>query len=236
MKIKLTLKFTITFLALTFVMQEAHEIVHTTVGRILCGCWGKRDFNVWELCSSCDKNPLKYISTFAGPLFTFIMIWLGYSYLGKTKTTHQKSFGFALIFANMPFARLLNPMLGGGDEVVVLMTFFDNYKLSRIIIFTLITLIVFIPLRQCFLTIENKNRLAWFFLFFIAPVALDLIIVLGLMNTLLNKKILSNNWILGSPILVTLWTALVVLLFFSTRKNIYSLGKSKTAINKKTNI
>lgn len=38
MKIKLTGKFIIAFLALTFVMLELHEIVHTSVGRIVCGC------------------------------------------------------------------------------------------------------------------------------------------------------------------------------------------------------
>ncbi len=225
--LKLTLKFVITFLALTFVMHEAHEIVHTTVGRILCGCWGERDFNVWGLCDSCDKNPLKTISTFAGPLFTFIMIWIGYIYLNDSKTKRQKSFGFALIFANMPFARLLNPMLGGGDELVVLMNFFDDYQISRIIIFLLITLIVFIPLRKCFLTIENKNRLGWFILFFVAPVAIDLVIVLGVMNTLLNKGILAEYWILGSPKLVTLWTTFVVILYFTTQKNIYALLERK---------
>ena len=236
MKLKITLKFVITFLALTFVMHEAHEIVHTTVGRIICGCWGERDFNVWGLCDSCDNNPLKLVSTFGGPLFTLIMIWFGYYFLGETKTNHQKSFGFALIFANMPFARVLNPMVGGGDEVMVLMHFLDNYEMSRIIIFSLITLIIFIPLRKCFLTIENDKRLGWFCLFLFAPVALDLVIVLGIMNTLLNKGVLAEYWILGSPVLVTLWTLLVVIVFLSTQKNIYTLGKSKTAINQKTNI
>lgn len=227
MKLKLSLKFGITFLALLFVMNEAHEIVHTTVGRIICGCWGKRDFNVWNLCSSCDGNPLGILSTLAGPLFTFIMIWVGYTYLGKTKNDNQKSFGFALIFANMPFARLLNPMLGGGDEMVVLMTFFEDYQTARILTGVVIVLITFIPLRKCYLIIQNKNKMGWFLLFYFIPVVLDLLIVLGIMNTLLDKGILADYWILGSPILVTLWTLIVLLVFIITRKNITTLGKSK---------
>lgn len=224
MQIKLSLKFVITFLALTFVMHESHEIVHTTVGRIICGCWGERDFNVWGLCESCDKNPFKILSTVAGPLFTFIMIWVGYTYLGETKTDRQKSFGFALIFANLPFARLLNPLLGGGDEVVVLNSFINNRDLSRIIIAIIIVLITLIPLRKCYLTIENKRKLGWFLLFYLIPVILDILIVLGILNTLLNQGFLSEYWILGSPILVSVWTTFVVLVFLITRKNSYSLN------------
>lgn len=41
MKISLTLKNSTALLFLCFIMQETHEITHTTVGRIVCGCWGK---------------------------------------------------------------------------------------------------------------------------------------------------------------------------------------------------
>ena len=89
MKLKLTPKFVLTFLALTFVLHEAHEIVHTTVGRIICGCWGERDFNVWGLCDSCQTNPLRIYSTLAGPVFTFIIIWFGNSLLNSQKSENQ---------------------------------------------------------------------------------------------------------------------------------------------------
>ena len=63
MNLKLTPKFILTFLALTFVMHEAHEIVHTTIGRLICGCWGQRDFNVWGLCGDCsEQNPYSIIT------------------------------------------------------------------------------------------------------------------------------------------------------------------------------
>ena len=118
MKLKLTPKFIMTFLALTFVMHEAHEIVHTSIGRLICGCWGQRDFNVWGLCEGCsEQKPYAIISTFAGPIFTFIMIWIGTILISKTKTENQKAIGFSLIFANMPFARILTASMGSGDEV-----------------------------------------------------------------------------------------------------------------------
>ena len=118
MKLKLTPKFALTFLALTFVMHEAHEIVHTSTGRLICGCWGQRDFNVWGLCEGCSGlNSYSIVATFAGSIFTFFMIWIGAVILGKADNNDQKSFGFALIFANLPFARILTAGFGGGDEI-----------------------------------------------------------------------------------------------------------------------
>lgn len=224
MQLKLSSKFIITFLSLTFVMHEAHEIVHTTIGRIICGCWGERDFNIWGVCESCQNNSLILLATLAGPLFTFIMIWTGFIFLNETKTINQKTFGFSLIFANLPFARVLNPLLGGGDEVVVLNHFINNKDISRIIIVFLIIAITFIPLRKCYTTIQNKNKLGWFLLFYLITVILDIIIVLGIMNTILNQGILSEYWILGSPILVSVWTFLVIIVYLITRKNIYKLS------------
>lgn len=224
MKLKLPFQYVLTFLALTFVMHEAHEIIHTSIGRIICGCWGRRDFNVWGLCDGCETNPYGLLSTLAGPIFTFIMIWYGGSLLDKNNT--QKVVGFSLIFANMPFARIINPLLGGGDEVVVVNSLINNWNLSRIIVFILIILIVAYPLLKAYKLIENKYKIGWFFMFLLLPVIFDLLIVLGVMNTLLEKGVLNEYWILGSPVLVTIWTGTVTLIYFLTRKNIYKLTEN----------
>ena len=230
MNIKLTWKFVVAFLALTFVMHEAHEITHTTVGRIICGCWGERDFNVWKLSEGCaEQHPLSLISTFAGPMFTFAMIWLGAAMLKVGNAVEKKSLGFALIFANMPFARILTAAIGGGDEVWGINKILQSHPLSWVLGLALILLILFYPLREAFKTIANKKRLGWFALFFFAPVAVDLIVVLGLLNTALDKGVLSDDWILGSPILVTAWTASVLAVFIVTRKYIYTLGMNSQA-------
>jgi hypothetical protein len=56
MKIKLSVGFVIAFISLRFVMHEAHELVHTFVGRVICGCWGPMDFNIWSLCEGCYEE------------------------------------------------------------------------------------------------------------------------------------------------------------------------------------
>lgn len=225
MRLRIPFAYIVTFMALTFVMHEAHEIVHTSIGRAICGCWGKRDFNVWALCTSCENNPYGVIATLAGPVFTFAMIWYGSTFLNSTNTNNQKAFGFSLIFANMPFARLFNPIFGGGDEVVVVNTFLQNHDASRIIVLILLILIVAYPLYKAYKIIENKYKIGWFILFFLMPMVLDLLIVLGVMNTLLDKGVLSNYWILGSPMLVTVWTAAVLMIYLLSRKNIHKLAK-----------
>jgi hypothetical protein len=205
-------------------MHEAHEIIHTSVGRIICGCWGQRDFNVWSLCDNCfEQNPIAIISTFAGPIFTLIMIWIGTFLIGDEKTERQKAMGFSLIFANIPFARILTAAIGGGDEVSGLYELSKNYPMAWTIGLSLIVAITIIPLRKAYNLIENRKKIVWFLLFFILPTFIDLLLVLGVMNTLLEKGILSNYWILGSPEIVTLWTFLVTGIFLLTKNNIYKL-------------
>ena len=224
MKLRITLKYVLTFVLLVFVMHEAHEITHTTVGRIICGCWGQRDFNSWGVCEGCpEQQPLAILSTFAGPLFTFTMIWIGAYLIGPDRTHNQKAMGFSLIFANLPFARILTASMGSGDEVWGLNNLLENKPLAWTLGLLLVCLATLFPLLKAFKLIENKRKVVWFLLFLILPTILDILIVLGVMNTLLAKGILSDYWILGSPKLVTLWTCAVTAFYFCTRRNIYDL-------------
>ncbi|WP_273565848.1 hypothetical protein [Maribacter halichondriae] len=223
MNIKFNFKFVISFLALMFMMHEAHEIAHTALGRIICGGWGERDFNVWGLAEGCNQGDLvSMLPTYIGPIFTFIMIWVGAFLLKPDNSVQKKSFGFALIFANMPVARIVTAAFGGGDEVYATNVLLDNYSLAWAIGLMAILMILAYPLYRAFVSIQKK-RVSWFLLFFFAPMIIDLVVVLGLMNTLLEKGILADYWILGSPILVSLWTIFVILVFILMRKHIFTL-------------
>lgn len=226
MKIKITFKFIVAFLALTFVMLELHEIVHTTVGRIICGCWGERDFNAWEICESCQNSKLAWLSTLAGPIFTFIMIWIGSSYLKISNTNQQKSLGIALIFSNTPFGRILNPLLKSGDEVTLMHKLIENLSLASFITLIVILLITVYPMYRAFKTIQNKP-IGYFMLFFFAPVVVIILVILIVLNTILSKEILSETGFLGSPIIVNLWSIFVLTIFVIFRKNIHELGELK---------
>jgi hypothetical protein len=224
--IHFTLKYCVAFLALLFVMHEAHEIAHTTIGRLLCGCWGQRDFNVWGLCESCVvSEDIGFIATMAGPLFSFIMMWWGASMLKTSNSNTRKSLGYGLIFANMPFARILTAVaMGGGDEVYTLRHFLDNDTLAWVLGSVAILAICAFPLYKAYTAI-SRRRLPWFLLFFILPLFIDLVVVLLGLNTLLEHGVLAEYWVLGSPMIVTLWTVLVILIFMLSRKHIYTLLK-----------
>jgi hypothetical protein len=224
MKLRITPRFAITFLALVFVMHEAHEIAHTAVGRLICGCWGQRDFNVWGICEGCsEQKPIAVIATFAGPLFTFLMIWAAAALIEPNKTDEQKALGFSLIFANLPFARIIGAAMGSGDEVWGMNSVLENRSLAWILGLFIILLASITPLWKAYKFIENKQKIAWFLLFLIVPIVVDLLIVLGLMNTLVERGILSEYWVLGSPKIVTVWTIAVTALYLLTKRNIYQL-------------
>jgi len=224
MKLRITLNYVLAFLSLVFVMHEAHEIAHTAVGRMICGCWGQRDFNSWGVCEGCpERQPLAILSTFAGPLFTFTMIWAGVNLIGKNRSDRQKAIGFSLIFANLPFARILTASMGSGDEVWGLNNLLGNKTFAWPLGLMLVSMLSLFPLWKAFKLIENKRKVGWFLLFLILPILVDISVVLGLMNTLLAKGIFSKYWILGSPKIVTVWTGVVTGLYILTNRNIYNL-------------
>jgi len=225
MKIKLTIGFIIAFIALHFLMREAHEMVHTAVGRMICGCWGQRDFNVWSLCEGCmEKYPVAVWATFAGPLFTFGMIWTGVYFLNSANTA-QRSLGFALIFANNPLARIFTAAIGKGDEVSGLNRILHNQQLSWMLGLIIVLLFTVYPLWKAFKTITNKNKIGYFILFLLSPMILDMVILFKLMNTALRNGVLSTGWILGAPLIVTLFTIAMLVIFISTARYIYKLAE-----------
>jgi hypothetical protein len=228
MQLKLNPAYIFTFLMLTFVLSELHEIAHTAVGRLICGCWGKRDFNVWDLCESCENNPYGFISTMMGPIFSFSMAYWGASMLEKYNSTEKQTLGFSMIFASLSFGRLFNVFpFGGGDEFTVFynQVFNENRPLSLVAAFVLIALIIFFPLRKAYLFIENKNRWAWLLGFCILPFIVAIATILGVLNSVLATGFLNEEWILGSPKIVTLWTIMVIFLFIVSRKNLMKLEK-----------
>jgi hypothetical protein len=58
------------------------------------------------------------------------MIWIGAFFLKRDINIQKKSLGFALLFANMHFARMITAAFGSGDEVYVTNVHLDNYNLS----------------------------------------------------------------------------------------------------------
>lgn len=227
MQLRLSFSYIITFLLLTIVMLELHEIVHITVGRLICGCWGHRDFNVWELCEGCgNAQSLSWLATLAGPLFSFSMMWIGMGLLNSVNLK-KRALGFSLIFANIPFGRVSEAMKGAGDEMVVTRYLLkDDFSSTQMIVLCSIILLMFAlpPIISAFNMITNKRRWLYLVLFLTLPLIFLLMYVLTGLNSLLNSGFLSAYWIMGTPLLITLHTLLAIVLLIVLFRNLFSIA------------
>lgn len=224
MRIALTIRNSTALLALSFLMQETHELAHTSVGRLICGCWGKRDFNVWQLCNDCAQEaPLTLLATFAGPVYSFAVIWLGYWMLTGT-SVKAKSVGFALVVSSMPFARVLTPLLGGGDEIFALTRLGVSHSVAWAVTLVVVFALAVPPMAKIYALIENRRKPLWILGLLLVPFLAVGAVVFGLLQALVLKNgILDTDWVLGSPVIVTAWLFVSAGLFAVFGKDIVTL-------------
>jgi hypothetical protein len=217
LQLQLNFKTLLVFMFFFFLMHELHELVHIITGRIICGAWGTRDFNVWDLCKDCMVlKPWAIIATFAGPIFTFMMLWLGRYWLKYGRSVRYRSLGLVFILGNMQFGRMYMAAMGSGDEVWALRHVFlnadhSNALLIRIIGFVIVSLICLPPLIAAYRAIANKRKALVFTGFLIVPLVLDNVVILILLNSVLQKGVLNQVWVMGTPLLITIWFVLCVM-------------------------
>ncbi|MEO5943498.1 MAG: hypothetical protein ABIP30_03615 [Ferruginibacter sp.] len=226
MQLRISASYIMAFLLLTIIMLELHETAHIVVGRIICGCWGKRDFNVWELCEGCEKaHSLSWLATLAGPVFSFTMMWLG-RYFICSDHLKNKSLGFSLIFANIPFGRISEAMKGAGDEMVVTRHLLGN-DFSRIQMVLLCSAIILIiiapPLVKAFGMLPKHRRWLSIAAFLTFPLVFILGYVLTFLNGILTHGFLSAPWIAGTPLLITVHTLVACIILFLMRHKLLVL-------------
>lgn len=213
LQIRFSFKNLAVFMFFFFLMHELHELAHIITGRIICGCWGNRDFNVWDVCPGClQQHPLAIAATFAGPVFTFAMLWMGRYWLKHSGPAAYRSLGLVLILGNMQFGRMYMAATGSGDEVWGLRYLFlnpdhSNLLLIKIAAFLIVSVICIPPLATAYRAIANKNKVLIFAAFLIIPLMLDTVIILMVLNGILAKGIWSSVWIMGTPLLITAWLA-----------------------------
>jgi len=237
LKINLTFRNTTAFVALLFVLHELHEIVHTAVGRLICGCWGERNFNSWGLCCEGD---LTILASIAGPLFTYIIIYIGYYLLSNKYENFPgiKSLGFALIFASMPFARIFTALIGKGDEFFELKFFLGDYFSDNtlwILAIVMVTAILLPALIRAWNTIDSSQRPGGFTGFLLLPFIFDLLVVIIGMNKVYDLGVLDQTGFIGSPLIVNLWTLLWVVVLAVSWKELKTIlvpsGEAETVTN-----
>lgn len=233
LQIQVTFKNLALFLFFFFLMHELHELAHIFTGRVICGCWGTRDFNVWDLCTDCIRQkPWAIVATFAGPIFTFAMLWIGRYWLKYGRSIQHRSLGLVFILGNMQFGRIYMAATGSGDEVSGLRALFLNPTHSnsltiRIVTATIVATTCIPPMITAYQAIANKKKVLLYTGFIILPLILDTVVILILLNGLLETGVLNQVWIMGTPLLVSLWFALCLIIVIVNFKAFTSFARKK---------
>jgi hypothetical protein len=209
---------------LILVSHELHELVHTATGRVICGAWGARDFNVWQLAPGCES----WVPTLVGPVFSWTVMWIGVALLGSA-VERRRWAGLALIFAPNPLGRLLPALMGGGDEGVVARTLLGSAgPWARVAVAVAAALIVVPSLVIAWRALPTAKRPLWFGLLFIGGILVTgpLFFVLG--NGLLSRGVLAGPGLWGAPQLVDLFMAVTLALSIVFWRGIWNEGRSPT--------
>jgi hypothetical protein len=227
MFVRITLKNFVAFLLFALLMGESHEIAHFLVGKVVCGCWPEtRDFNAWTLCASCEEgNPNGHLPTAAGPLFSMALAWVGMFLLWSPVLTRQ-SMGLALIWANVPQARLMTVLMKGGDEYVVTRSLAEGTSVDPWWLAVLwVAVMTLPPMTASFLRIRNRFGWAYSVGFMVLPLMVLVLYGFGLLNTLLERGFLDQVWIMGTPLFITLHTlAVLVVMLVWFRKDLFTFS------------
>ncbi len=225
-----SVRYLVAFTALLFVLHELHEQAHTSVGRLLCGCWGPRDFNVWELCATCQATWMQSTALVAGPLFSYAIAWLGFYWLGQPNA-QRKSLGFALVFGSVMQARLITAFMGGGDEVSLLRLLTGQPPVGRWLGLAITLVLATPPLWRAWQQLPRPRRLIYFLSFAFVPLLIEWLLVFKGLNGLLKQGVGAAPGLLGMPIMVTIWTIMMVIILALTYRWLLTLFVARNKVN-----
>jgi hypothetical protein len=220
-KIRITPMYCLAFYFLTMLYSSLHELVHHFVGFIVCGEWGYKTFNYFS--TACDNTRITLLATYAGPLFTFIMMWVGAAWLkGKNTSVYVKQLAFALIFTQMPLQRMVMCFFKMNDEYFATSQLLGRTPLAYWLVIIVVWLCCVPPLLTAYKSIANKSKMWWFlFYLFLFPYLLWGPIFMLLEYLLVNKHVLSGT-IIGIANLFILNEVVTIIGFMLTKKHLNS--------------
>lgn len=216
-KLKINWKYCLAFYFLIMLYSSMHELVHHFVGYMVCGAWGYKTFNYFR--TACEASPVTYLATYAGPAFSFAIMWLGAFLLKKKNVSaYTKQFSFALIFAQMPLQRMVMCFFKMNDEYYASSQLFGQSALVYWSVIIAIWLCCVPPLITAYKAIQNKYRIAWFLFYaLLFPYLLWGPVFVLLEYLLVNKQVM-NGTIIGIANLFILNEVITVIGYLFTKK------------------
>ena len=193
--LKINGKYCIAFYLVIMLYVSLHELVHHFAGYLICGDWGVKSFNYFETaCAETDKK--QYLATYIGPLFTYLMMYVGMHFLRPSTSNYLKHLGFAIIFAQLPFQRMTGPIFGFNDEYFATARLFGGSMTNQLIVTIILFGICIPPLIKAYQVIGNKRRLLWFLWYFLLfPYLIWGPFFGGLEYLMVNRGVLNQQFI-----------------------------------------
>jgi hypothetical protein len=158
--LRLTWQYVAAFAALTVLCGTSHEFVHHFAGAAVCGAFGTKTFNSFDLAPGCAANPWRLWPTVAGPAFTFALMWGGAAMLRGADEARRR-LGLALVFANFPINRLFFVLVGANDEQWVARQLFGPSRAAFWATVLLVWAVALPPLVAAVRALGNRPRAAW---------------------------------------------------------------------------
>ncbi|MEP6507593.1 MAG: hypothetical protein ABJC63_05150 [Gemmatimonadales bacterium] len=227
MKIPLTWRYLLAFYCLGALMGMSHELAHHAAGFVICGDWGYKTFNFFELAKGCEEvHPNSFwLATLAGPaLFNYLPLWIGVA-LMKKPDAGARLFGVSLVFSTVPILRIYSAF-GYGDETWMVHHFFGNNATAFWIMKVCVLALTLPPLILAWKTIHNRYKPLVYCLFFIG-VPITVFYVVGIvLEGLINKQHVLSDTVWGVPYMVLLAEALATIGYSSLKSHLWQPSAS----------
>ena len=215
--LRVTWRYCVALYCVVMLYASLHEFVHHVAGYLICGSWGYKTFNYF--ITTCEGSTSSWSATFAGPAFSFGVMWVGWWMLARqASTTLTRQLGFAMIFAQLPLQRITGPLFGHNDEYYAAWHLFGVSETTRWVTFAVIVACCLPPLVGAWRAIGNARRVWWYLLF----LTLLPYIVWGppfmLLEYLLTKRKVLADTVIGVPYLFILNEVVTIIAYFWTKR------------------
>ena len=215
-KLRITPLYLVAFYFLIMLHGSMHELVHHFTGFLICGEWGTKSFNSFHL--ACNTRPWALLAIYAGPAYSYAMMWIGGFWLVRGATPLTRQLGYATIFAQLPFQRMTGPLFGWNDEWFATRQWIEASEPLRWVLTALLFAIALPPLVRAYFSIENKWRFVWFGLYFLVlPLLLFAPALLGLEYLMVTRGVL-NQPIIGIGLLFIINEVITIIGFALTQR------------------
>ena len=176
----------------------------------MCGAFGQRDFNSWNLAEGCTA----VLPIVLGPLFTFGVAYGAAWFVrsGRSTSAAGNTRALLLLASTTLLGRVAPAMLGGGDELLGLRRVLPINLQPHAQMLTVVLLLALSLWPAIVAYRALQGRLLVFLAWAVLPFILLALFVLFGLNSLLSVESLASPLILGSPPVVHVYTVALLML------------------------